>query len=101
MHRPCEIGNAVVRFHLGMPKKKQAPRMLTVREVADRLQVADSSVRIWASKGRFLGAERHETPVGSYWLIPESALDTFERRGVGRPRKNSRGRKTSGNRPAK
>ncbi|MGH9822879.1 MAG: helix-turn-helix domain-containing protein [Blastocatellia bacterium] len=64
--------------------------MLTVREVADLLQVAASSVRIWASKGRFRGAERHETPVSSYWLIPESAIEQFERRTVGRPRKSPR-----------
>src|SRR5262249_52886688 len=64
--------------------------MLTVRHVAERLGVLDSSVRIWARKGRFKGAKQHETHTGFYWLIPEAALAGFEHRGVGRPRKASK-----------
>ena len=59
-----------------MPKK--SAKMLTASEVAARLGAAESSVRLWARKGRFSGASRVETPVGSYWMIPETALVGFE-----------------------
>jgi excisionase family DNA binding protein len=78
---------------------KVAERMLTVGQVADRLGVANSSVRIWAKKGRFPGAEYHTTPAGSYWLIPRAAVDGFQRRSVGRPRKA--GSKKGGQRASK
>ena len=65
----------------------KAERMLTVREVAERLSAGQSSVRIWARKGRFKGARLEDSPIGTYWLIPESALKGFVMRGIGRPRK--------------
>lgn len=61
--------------------------MLTVREAAERIGASSISVRIWASKGRFPGARKEETPVGSYWLIPESSLEGFEMGSAGRPAK--------------
>jgi len=61
--------------------------MLTVREVAVRLGAAESSVRFWARSGRFEGAQREVTPVGSYWMIPESALERFSMGSPGRPPK--------------
>jgi hypothetical protein len=52
--------------------------MLTVRQVAERINAADSSVRVWAGRGRFPGAYVERPPVGTaYWLIPEEALDGF------------------------
>jgi len=71
-----------------MVKKKGAEKMLTVREVAERLGAGESSIRIWAAEGRFPGATRESPPAGSpYWLIPEAALDGFEKRDAGRPPK--------------
>lgn len=61
--------------------------MLTVKETAARIGAGESSVRLWASQGRFEGAKQEETPFGSYWLIPEYALDGFVNPGWGRPRK--------------
>ena len=62
--------------------------MLSVQEVADQLERPPSSIRIWAAKGRFPGAERVEPEYGvPYWLIPQSAVDNFEVRRVGRPPK--------------
>jgi len=62
--------------------------MLSVQEVATRLDKTPSSIRIWAARGRFPGAERVEPEHGvPYWLIPESAVNSFEARGVGRPHK--------------
>jgi predicted site-specific integrase-resolvase len=62
--------------------------MLTAREVAERIGAAYSSVRIWAKEGRFPGAQLERPPAGlPYWMIPESALEGYVMRGVGRPPK--------------
>ena len=53
--------------------------MLTVRQVAERTGAADSSIRVWAGRGRFPGARVERPPAGvPYWLIPERALVGFE-----------------------
>jgi len=67
-----------------MAKEK---RMLTVSEVAGRLGESDRTIRNWIGGDVFAGVVREETPRGPYWLIPEAALDRFERPSPGRPRK--------------
>jgi hypothetical protein len=67
--------------------RKKEPDMLTTREVADRLGAAESSVRMWARKGRFPGAEEKNSPRGPYWLIPDTALEGFNMGKAGRPPK--------------
>jgi hypothetical protein len=57
---------------------KKGEKMLNVHEVAERLGAGVGSVRVWAWKGRFPGARKETTPLGDYWLIPESALEGFE-----------------------
>jgi hypothetical protein len=57
--------------------KKKGPTMLRVREVADRLEMGQSSVRLWAKSGRFPGAQLVTDSIVPYWLIPETALDGF------------------------
>ena len=61
--------------------------MLNVHEVAERLGAEVASVRVWVWKGRFPGARKETTPLGDYWLIPESALEGFELGSPGRPSK--------------
>lgn len=61
--------------------------MLTTKEVAAILGAAESSVRMWARTGRFPGAEEEESPRGSYWLIPDTALEEFSMGKAGRPPK--------------
>jgi excisionase family DNA binding protein len=67
--------------------RKGIEKMLTTSEVADRLGVAGSSVRIWLRAGRFPHAKSEETPRGKVWYIPESDVDGFEKRERGRPPK--------------
>jgi transposase len=63
---------------------KKEKKMLNVKEVASRLNVAAVSVRLWARRGRFPGAELKESELGvPYWLIPEDALAGFEKRKPG------------------
>jgi len=63
--------------------KKKPGRMLNVREAAEILGVPLSSVRVWVWRGRFPGARKETTPLGDYWVIPESDLNGFEKRKPG------------------
>jgi hypothetical protein len=72
--------------------KKKEPKMLKISEVAERIGAKASSIRVWLSdpeerEKRFPGARKEETPIGSYWLIPETALENFSMGTPGRPRK--------------
>lgn len=58
---------------------------LTTSEVAARLGRPERTVRLWCKQGRFVGARSVSTPRGDYWVIPQSALDTFEEPRAGRP----------------
>ncbi len=71
--------------------KKKETVVLSVREVSQRLETPISTVRLWATQGRFNGAELRESPAGSYWVIPETALDSFEVPKRGRPVKSVKG----------
>jgi excisionase family DNA binding protein len=52
---------------------------LTAAQVAERLDVGRSTVNLWCRQGRFPGAHVENSPVGQYWLIPESDLKNFAR----------------------
>jgi hypothetical protein len=67
--------------------RKGNETMLKVPDVAERLDVLTSTVRIWCRNGRFPNAVQEETLRGPVWLIPESDLKDFEKRGRGRPPK--------------
>ncbi len=68
--------------------KKGNETMLKVPDVAERLNVLTSTIRIWCRNGRFPNAVHEETLRGPVWLIPESDLKGFEKRERGRPPKN-------------
>ena len=63
-----------------MGKEKSKPVLLTVREVAKMLGALESSVRIWARRGRFPGAYVVKPPVGvPYWQIPADSVTEFRK----------------------
>jgi excisionase family DNA binding protein len=72
----------------GMAKGKVM--MLTVKQAAARLGASEGAVRAWCIAGRLPGAKKEESPIGEYWLIPESALRGMENRGPGRPPKSTK-----------
>jgi len=78
------IGRVTICDAMAGGKKKT---MLTTREAAKRLNAAESSIRIWARRGRFPGAyvvqPAADFPGVPYWLIPESALASFEKQKPG------------------
>ena len=61
--------------------------MLTVKEVASQMGQTGQTIRTWLKKGRFPGARLEETPLGSYWLIPDTAVEKFTLKKAGRPPK--------------
>lgn len=62
---------------------------LTTAQVAERLDTAERTVRLWCKQGKFAGARSVETPRGNYWLVPESALKNFVKPTLGRRPKAS------------
>jgi hypothetical protein len=66
-------------------KTKESVKMLTTRETAEKLNADPGTIRMWCINGTFPNAKQEETPRGPVWLIPESDLIGFERRGRGRP----------------
>jgi hypothetical protein len=69
------------------PMKKSAEKMLTIREAAVIAGVADITLRRYAKAGKLPGAQLEKGPWAIRWMIPESALASFEKRGPGKPRK--------------
>lgn len=61
--------------------------MLTIREAAKVAGAAEITIRKWAKAGKLSGAKLEESPAGSYWLIPESAVASIGEITLGRPRK--------------
>jgi hypothetical protein len=71
---------------------KKGERMYTIREAAQITGAKESSIRVWLSnpterEKRFPHAKKESSPIGDYWVIPESDLAGYENRGPGRPRK--------------
>jgi len=62
---------------------------LTTSQVAQRLNVAQQTVKLWCRQGRFPNAEIQETPRGPVWQIPEGDLRDFEPPTMGRPPKSA------------
>jgi hypothetical protein len=77
----CLVLNRYVKF--ADMTKKESKKMLGVKEAAEKIGAAASSVRYWLTKGRFPNAELVKPEYGvPYWLIPESDLEKFE---IGKP----------------
>ena len=53
----------------------EAPRLLTVKDVADRLQVPEDTVRVWLRQGRLRGIRPGGKKTG--WRVTESDLGQF------------------------
>ena len=63
-----------------------AGALLATSDVAARLQVDSSTVRLWCRQGRF----PHAQQVGRDWVVPESDLTGFEKPKMGRPKKTAK-----------
>jgi hypothetical protein len=70
-----------------MGRKKEEPKMFTIKKAAELIGASASSIRVWLSndderKRRFPGAvlvePSDDTPGVPYWLIPEGDINTFE-----------------------
>jgi hypothetical protein len=72
--------------------KDKGEKMYTIRQAAQLTGASESSLRVWLSNDaervkRFPNARKETSPIGDYWLIPESDLKSYKNPGRGRPRK--------------
>ena len=70
-----------------MPEEKK----FTVVEAAKILNASRATITKWCRKGlegKFPNAEKVDSPIGSYWLIPESDVKKAGEVKMGRPRKD-------------
>jgi hypothetical protein len=73
-----------------MAKGKE--KILTIREVAERTGASVNSIRVWLGneelrQKRFPNAKKASSPIGDYWVIPESDIRGYKNQGRGRPQK--------------
>ena len=64
-------------------------RRLTAKQLAERYNVAASTARAWFLNGIVPRAYLKETELGSFWVVPESALASFVPPKPGRPPKHT------------
>ena len=62
---------------------------MTARQFAEETGSAYTTVMLWLKKGLIPGAELKEDARGPYWEIPASALRTFKKPKMGRPKKKT------------
>ena len=73
-----------------MAKGKE--KMYTIKQASEIIGASASSIRVWLTKDderarRFPNAIKQDSPIGSYWLIPESDVQGYAGRKLGRPYK--------------
>ena len=66
--------------------------MILLKEFSRRSGVPYPTLVRWVREGRIPGALMETSPTGSFWVVPESALKTWERPKLGRPPKAPKGR---------
>lgn len=62
-------------------------RMLTVKQASEKSGTPISTINLYCRNGTLPNAIKCESPIGDYWLIPESDLEFIPKRGRGRPKK--------------
>ena len=60
---------------------------LTTAQAAERLNVAQPTVKLWCRQGKFPHATLEQTARGPVWQIPSSDLKDFTPPRMGRPKK--------------
>jgi hypothetical protein len=72
--------------------KKKEEQMYTIRQAAEVTGASVTSLRIWLAndeqrKKRFPNARKESSPIGEFWVIPESDIQSYQNQGRGRPQK--------------
>lgn len=60
--------------------------MLTVKEVSNKTGIPISTVNLYCRQKKFPNAAKTESPIGAYWLVPETDLPLVKTRKPGRPK---------------
>lgn len=61
---------------------------ITVRQFSERTGIGRSTVNLMCKEGKLPGAYQEHSPVGKYWLIPESLVEVVKPKSRGRPSKD-------------
>jgi hypothetical protein len=72
--------------------RKSEEKVYTIRQAAEITGASVTSLRIWLAndevrKKRFPNARKESSPIGEFWVIPESDIQGFVKVERGRPRK--------------
>ena len=62
-------------------------KLLTVKQASEKSGTPVSTINLYCRNGTLPNAVKYESPIGDYWLIPESDLEFIPKRGRGRPKK--------------
>jgi predicted site-specific integrase-resolvase len=65
-------------------------KMYTVKEVSEKTGIPVSTINLYCRNGDIPHAVRNESPIGVFWLIPETDLPNIPQRKRGRPAKTKR-----------
>ena len=60
--------------------------MFTVKEAAQFRGIPIATIKAYCRHGKLLNAKLETSPIGEYWLIPLSDLESLEIKGRGRPK---------------
>jgi hypothetical protein len=60
---------------------------LTIKEAAERKNIPIPTLKSYCRQGKFPNARLEKSPIGDYWVIPLSELETTVFRARGRPSK--------------
>lgn len=75
--------------------------MLTAKQFAKRANVSYPTVIAWLSADLIPGANKQDTPLGTFWQIPASSLDKVEKRKPGpAPKKAAEAEPAEATRPS-
>jgi hypothetical protein len=72
--------------------KKRDEKMYTIRQAAEITGASVTSLRIWLAneverQKRFPNARKESSPIGDFWVIPESDIEGYVKLDRGRPLK--------------
>lgn len=62
-------------------------KMLTVKEVSEATGIGLSTINLYCRNGKYPNAKKTESPIGEFWLIPETDVALVSKKGRGRPQK--------------
>lgn len=80
--------------------KKESVEMLTAKQFAKRANVSYPTIIAWLAADLVPGADKQETPLGTFWQIPASSVEKVNKRKPGPTPKKAEGKGETADLPA-